>query len=201
MEFHEKLQELRKSRGLTQEELAACLFVSRAAVSKWESGRGYPGLDSIKAIAQFFSVTVDFLLSSDAILVIAEEERRATSRRLLDTVYGLLDLCHALLLFLPFFVSREDGVIRAMSLLDLVGVQPYLKVIYMMLVIGSITAGILSLAIPSGAVKLWEKGKVGVSLALGVASVLLFAIGSHPYAAVFAFVLLLIKAYTLIKRL
>ena len=40
MEFHEKLQELRKQKGLTQEELAESLYVSRNAISKWESGRG-----------------------------------------------------------------------------------------------------------------------------------------------------------------
>ena len=55
MEFNEKLQELRKSRGMTQEELAEALYVSRAAVSKWESGRGYPSIDSLKDISGFLA--------------------------------------------------------------------------------------------------------------------------------------------------
>ena len=76
MEFHEKLQELRKHRGLTQEELAAALFVSRTAVSKWESGRGYPNIDSLKAIAKFFAVTVDELLSGELVLDLAQNEAK-----------------------------------------------------------------------------------------------------------------------------
>ena len=76
MEFHEKLQELRKQKGLTQEELAEFLFVSRTAVSKWESGRGYPGIDCLKAIAKFFSVTIDELLSGEEVLTIAEEDQK-----------------------------------------------------------------------------------------------------------------------------
>ena len=61
MEFHEKLQELRKQKKLTQEELSEVLFVSRTAISKWESGRGYPSIDSLKAIAEYFGITIDEL--------------------------------------------------------------------------------------------------------------------------------------------
>ncbi len=46
MERSEKLQQLRKQRGLTQKELAEKLFVSQTAISKWESGRGCSSLDS-----------------------------------------------------------------------------------------------------------------------------------------------------------
>ena len=73
MELNEKLQELRKKKGLTQEELAEALFVSRTAVSKWESARGYPNIESLKAIAKFFGVTIDELLSGDELLSIAED--------------------------------------------------------------------------------------------------------------------------------
>ena len=75
MEFHEKLQSLRKQKGLTQEELAQALYVSRTAVSKWESGRGYPNLESLKAIAKFFGLTVDELLT------IAEEQQRTKDQQ------------------------------------------------------------------------------------------------------------------------
>ena len=68
MEFNEKLQELRKGRGLTQEELAERLFVSRTAVSKWESGRGYPSIDSLRELSRFFSVTIDELICPEEIL-------------------------------------------------------------------------------------------------------------------------------------
>ncbi|MEG2626288.1 MAG: bacitracin resistance transcriptional activator BcrR, partial [Christensenella sp.] len=53
MEFNEKLQELRKNKNLTQEQLAEQLYVSRTAISKWESGRGYPSIDSLKEISKY----------------------------------------------------------------------------------------------------------------------------------------------------
>ncbi len=70
MDFSKKIQELRKQRGLTQEKLAEVLFVSRTAISKWESGSGYPSVDSLKVIAKFFNVTVDALISDDELLII-----------------------------------------------------------------------------------------------------------------------------------
>ena len=76
MELSEKLQELRKEKGLTQEELAEALFVSRTAISKWESGRGVPNIESLKAISKFFSVSIDELLSGEEILKIAEFKKQ-----------------------------------------------------------------------------------------------------------------------------
>ena len=61
MEFNEKLQELRKSKGLTQEELAEKLGVSRQAVAKWESGETIPDLEKCKLLAELFGVSLDDL--------------------------------------------------------------------------------------------------------------------------------------------
>ena len=76
MEFNEKLQKLRKDQSLTQEELAEKLFVSRTAISKWESGRGYPGIDSLKVIAKYFHITIDELIGNEEIISLAEQSRR-----------------------------------------------------------------------------------------------------------------------------
>ena len=79
MEFSEKLQELRKNRSMTQEELAEALYVSRTAISKWESGRGYPSIDSLREISRYFGVTIDELICPDEILSVAENEKKALS--------------------------------------------------------------------------------------------------------------------------
>ena len=54
--------------------------MSRTAVSKWESGRGYPSIDSLKQIASFFSVTIDDLLSREKLLSIAEKENQSNAK-------------------------------------------------------------------------------------------------------------------------
>ena len=200
MEFHHKLRELRKQKGLTQEELADSLYVSRTAISKWESGRGYPNIESLKAIAAFFSVTVDELLSTDEVLSIAADDRRKTEKRYRDLVFGLLDICMSLLLFLPLFASKAEGGVEAASLLALGGVESYMKIAYFAVVIGTSLTGIVTLALQNCGARLWVRGKTTVSLAWGVISALLLMVGLQPYAAVFSFALLTVKVAVLLKR-
>ena len=199
MEFNEKLQELRKQKRLTQEELAEVLFVSRTAISKWESGRGYPSIDSLKAIAKFFEVTIDELLSSDELLTIAEEDTKQKENHFRDLMFGLLDCCVAMFFFLPFFGQEINAMIQEVSLLSLTEIAPYLRIAYFVAVIGIIASGILTLALQNCHEAFWVKNKSKISLAVNAVGALLFIISSQPYAAAFLFIFLVIKVLMLIK--
>ena len=200
MEFHEKLQELRKNKGLTQEELAESLYISRTAVSKWESGRGMPSIESLKAISKFFAVTLDELLSGEELLVIAEDDHKQKEMHIRDLIYGLLDCSMVLLFFMPFFGQRTDGTIQGVSLLALTDIQVYLKVLYLAVIFGMIVLGILNLALRNYNFAFWIRNKNTLSLLLNVIGVFLFIISQQPYAAVYIFVFFIIKTLMIIKR-
>lgn len=200
MEFNEKLQELRKQKGLTQEELAQALWVSRTAVSKWESGRGYPSIDSLKQIAKFFSITIDELLSGDEILTIAEADRQQTKNRYRDLIFGLLDTGVLMFLFLPFFRQSTGGTVQEVSFLALTEPAPYVRAAYGILVASIVLFGILTLTLQNSACALWNRSKQTVSLVLNGLGTLLFILSPQPYAAAFLFVFLLIKVLFLAKR-
>ncbi len=200
MEFNEKLQELRKQKGLTQEELAKSLYVSRTAISKWESGRGYPSIDSLKAISRFFSVSIDDLLSADEILTIAEDQHRQKEAHFCDLVFGLLDLSCAMFFFLPFFGQTIHGVIQEASLLALTELQTYLTVAYYTIVIGMVSTGVLTLALRNCPLPIWKKYKNKISFILSTISVVLFMISKQPYAATLVLIFLTIKWLIMVKR-
>jgi transcriptional regulator with XRE-family HTH domain len=199
MEFYEKLQELRKKKGLTQEELAQSLYVSRTAVSKWESGRGYPNIDSLKAIAKFFGVTIDELLSGDELLTIAEEDTKHKEKRFCDLVFGLLDCSTAMFFFLPFFGQKVNAIVQEVSLLSLTEIASYLRVAYFVVVMGIVASGILTLALQNCQEAFWVKNKSKISLTFNGVGTLLFIISSQPYAAAFLFVFLAIRVRMLTK--
>ena len=62
MNLSDRIQELRKTKGLSQEELADRVGVSRQAVSKWESEQSTPELDKVVTLSEIFDVTTDYLL-------------------------------------------------------------------------------------------------------------------------------------------
>ena len=179
MEFHDKLQQLRKQAGLTQEELAQKLFVSRTAISKWESGRGLPSIDSLMAIANFFGITVDQLLSGDQVLSIAREDASEKQNRLRELFFALLDCGAALFFFLPLFGEHANGIVRTVSLIRLSAVQPWLKIAYFVILAATVVLGILSLALP----RLHHKKRL--SLLSNTAGTFLFILSRQPYAAAF----------------
>ena len=67
MTFDEKFKKLRTDNGLTQEELANKLYVTRGAISKWETDKGFPNIDSLKLISKTFNISLDELISDEAI--------------------------------------------------------------------------------------------------------------------------------------
>ena len=87
--FKDKLKELREKKGLSQQELADKLFVSRSAVAKWENGLGMPGKASMESLCDFFKITQeDFLKVEDTIEVLSNVERK--SRKLLKIFIAIL---------------------------------------------------------------------------------------------------------------
>lgn len=192
MEFNEKLQELRKQKGLTQEELANTLYVSRTAVSKWESGRGYPNIDSLKAIAKFFSVSIDELLTGGEALSIAEEDNKQKQQKSRSLIFSLLDLSCIMALLLPLFREKNGETVHAVSLLKLNGIAPYLNFAYWIIITATIVSGAFFLALQDRYPAL-KKYQSKVSLAFNTLGVLLLIISSQPYAAALLFVFLIIK--------
>ena len=200
MELHEKLQELRKQKGLTQEELAERLYVSRTAISKWESGRGVPNIDSLKAISKFFAISIDELLSGEELLVIAENDRMQKANYMQDLIFGLTDCGFSLLLLIPLFGQTVNGRIQHVAIFQLTQLQPWLCGLFVATVAVVVVLGILTLALQNCHSVFWNRCKAPASVSFCALSACLFIISRQPYAAELVFLFLMIKVLFLLKR-
>lgn len=199
MEFHEKLQQLRKQKNLTQEQLAQQLYVSRTAVSKWESGRGYPNLESLKAISRIFSVSIDELLSNDELLGLAETENRSNIERLIAWVFGVLDVITAVFFFLPLIGQQEGEKIRAVTLMEQTSVTGSLRVLYFAALLTICGFGVFEIILELSEHKRGLRICKPCSIALYAAAILLFALSRQPYITVLLFLLFLVKVILLFR--
>ncbi|HOZ80892.1 MAG TPA: helix-turn-helix transcriptional regulator [Candidatus Woesebacteria bacterium] len=200
MEFGKILQQLRKKNNLTQEELAESIYISRTAISKWESGRGFPTIESLKMISKIFSVSVDELISGEELLSLAENEGREKIKSLMDVVFGILDCTIGVLLFLPFFGQQGEEMIYMVSLIKLTDYPAYIYFTYLILVALNVVMGIMILAFQNLNNQWWMKIKIKLSLIVNILLILILIASQQPYAAVFVFGLFLIKGILLIKK-
>ena len=77
MNISERLQELRKKEGYSQEQVAEMLGLSRQAISKWESGQGKPEIDNIIKLTEIYHVSADYiLLGTEKVSVPAPEKKK-----------------------------------------------------------------------------------------------------------------------------
>ena len=201
MEFHEKLKELRKNRGLTQEELAEALYVSRTAISKWESGRGYPSIDSLKEISSYFSVSIDNLLSGEKLLLIAEKENKSNIRTLCDLIFGMADVSFFMLIILPLYPNSVDGFIYSVNFLAYEDITSSNRLIYWTLFISIILIGIFKILLTTLGIEKYRRIMTGFSITLNILMVLFLAMAREAYAITLAFMILVIKGMLLIKHI
>ena len=199
MEFCEKLQELRKNKGITQEELAEALYVSRTAVSKWESGRGYPSIDSLKDISKFFSVSIDDLLSGEKLLSLAEKENKSNIRNMCNLLLGIVDLFSIVLIVLPLYPNTIDGFVYSVNLLNYTQVSEFNKLIYWIVFVLLVIIGILKVIMTRIKAEKGNKILTEVSIAISILMVLFLALTREVYAVVVAFLLLIVKGILLLK--
>ena len=201
MEFNEKLQNLRKSKGLTQEELADALYVSRTAISKWESGRGYPSIDSLKDISKFFSVSIDDLLSGEKLLSLAEKENKSNIRNICDLLFGIVDLCSFILVVLPLYPNTIDGFVYSVNLLNYTQTTTLnitsCWIVFMSLVI----VGTVKVILTRIKAEKYSKILMKISAVISALTVIFLAITREVYAVVVVFMLLIIKGIIFLKNI
>lgn len=140
MKLHEKIFNQRKLKCLSQEELAEKLGVSRQAVSKWETGEALPEITKLKALAEVFGVTTDFLLNDNEDVFFSQEAKKADP---FDKFYSWLDAMPAKLA--PFF--KRYGWIGGI-LLIIIGVYRLVSVVAGLMMMGNVPSGVAGMTIP-----------------------------------------------------
>ena len=200
MEFNEKLQELRKNRGMPQEELAEVLYVSRTTISKWELGRGYPSIDSLKDISKFFSVSIDDLLSGEKLLTLAEKENKSNIRNMCDLLFGIVDLCSFILIILPLYPNIVDGFVYSVSLLNYTQTTGLNKTICWVVFSLLVIIGLAKVIFIKTKAEKCSKILMEISISISALIVIFLAITREVYAVVVVFLLLIIKGVIFLRR-
>ena len=113
MNFNEKLISLRKSMGLSQEELGAELKVSRQTISKWESAQSYPDFQRLVLLSDFFGLTLDELVRD---VDVADVRARNANNEKLDSIYNDVGLAKKIIKWY-LIIAGGAGILALLSML------------------------------------------------------------------------------------
>ena len=200
MSIGKNIAKYRKSLRLTQEAFGEKLGVTNQAVSKWESGRGYPSIDSLKDISSYFSVSIDELLSGEKLLSIAERENKSNMQNLCDMLIGILDLLSVTLIVLPLYPNPIDGYIFSVNLFSYTETTSFNRFVYWGLFTTLMAAGIAKILLTRLMIVKGRKLLTAGSMGLSTLTVLFLAMTREAYAVTMAFLLFVTKGILLWKN-
>lgn len=104
MSIAERLQELRKQSGYSQEQVAEMLGLSRQAISKWESGQGKPEIDNIVKLTEIYNVSADYILLGTEKVSVPVPEKKELSREYKKAI-GIIAIIAATAIVTVLFIT------------------------------------------------------------------------------------------------
>lgn len=162
MNFPTKLKSLRKEKGLTQEELASAIHVSRTLISKYENGAVEPTRENAELLAQFFGIKLSELLDQDDVahLALKRSDAGEITNRVINILAVIISVISTILAFVPCVIVREyiyngePGCLPAVSYINFSPLEITLSngnpfvLIYLIVAIATIVLGLLCLFLP-----------------------------------------------------
>ena len=108
MNFNEKLIDLRKTKGMSQEELGAELKVSRQTISKWESGQSYPDFQRLVLLSDYFGLTLDELVKD---IDVQEVRDKNNSNEKINSIYNDINTAKAFVKWYLIIAGIAAGIV------------------------------------------------------------------------------------------
>lgn len=121
MTLGENLQRLRKEKGLSQEEVAQALFVSRQSVSKWETDKAEPGVDNLKALANLYEVTLDQLTGHTQVEYTHKDGEKKTPMDQYRTMALIRLALWLVLVMVGQLLEEESGSLQFIAFVGMLG--------------------------------------------------------------------------------
>ncbi len=199
MEFNKKLQDIRKRHKLTQEQLSQKLNISRTAVSKWESGRGFPNIEALKNISKFFNIPIDQLLSGEELLDAAESDNKIKRYKLISLVFGIYDFMFISFIFLPLYGKLVGDYIYSVNLFQLTN-NSWIQTSYYITFITICLFGVIEIIFHFFDNEKIQRAFMVSSLFMHSIAVLIFTATREPYVNSFLFLILLSKIVLMIRK-